>query len=124
MCLSKKVLFVFGIALCLLLGFAKLTIALEPVKEISSVCMVNDKFMGIPQIEVHVHNKTYYGCCNSCKQTLRHTSQSRYAIDPFDGSTVDKAQAFVAKDSKNNVYYFKDESNYSSYHSGKEQSPQ
>ena len=31
------------------------------------VCMVNNAYMGMPQIAVPVNGKTYYGCCDMCE---------------------------------------------------------
>src|SRR3546814_4863683 len=34
------------------------------------VCMVNDEYMGKKQFEVSFEGKTYYGCCQMCKERI------------------------------------------------------
>lgn len=81
------------------------------------VCMVNNTYMGIPQIPVVLGEKTYYGCCEDCKKKLGDSDVYRYAQDPYTGEKVDKAIAFIVRKSNNSpeVYYFKSEENFVSY---------
>ena len=43
---------------------------LTEVTDPSQVCMVNNQYMGRPQIPTTVEGKTYYGCCPMCKGRL------------------------------------------------------
>ena len=78
------------------------------------VCMINDAFMGKDQIPVPVNNKVYYGCCEGCVDKLTNMPETRYAIDPFSGEKVDKADAFIAMNpnSGGSVSYFESKENY------------
>ena len=78
------------------------------------VCMVNDAYMGKEQIPVPVEDQIYYGCCEMCVGKLQNLRETRFAIDPFDGSEVDKAKAFIVLKSKGSdaVWYFDSENNY------------
>lgn len=78
------------------------------------VCMVNNAFMGIPQIAVNVDGKTYYGCCDMCEQKLKDSDAHRYAKDPLTGERVDKANAFIVLTAPNSyqVAYFASEDNF------------
>jgi hypothetical protein len=81
------------------------------------VCMVNNAYVGKKQIEVIVDRKTYYGCCEMCKVTLKTDSTSRYATDPLTGERVDKAVAYIVLRSKKSdlVHYFKSKENFEQY---------
>ena len=74
--------------------------------EAYKVCMVNNNYMGTAQIPVKVNGRTYYGCCAGCKTTLETKSESREAVDPVSGKTVDKAVAVIGKTSAGTVMYF------------------
>ena len=64
-----------------------------PLKKVDpkTVCMVNEMAMGKEQIPVEVDGKTYYGCCEMCKNTLAKDASKRTATDPVSGKQVDKA---------------------------------
>lgn len=79
------------------------------------VCMVTDMYFGKTQIPVQHDGKTYYGCCNNCKQTLSHDPQARLAIDPVSGKSVDKAKAVIAAAEDNSVLYFENKKNFEKY---------
>lgn len=83
----------------------------EPVK----VCMVNNTLFPKDQIPVEVEGKTYYGCCQMCKKTLRENPDSRIARDPVSGRQVDKAAAVIGAAADNQVYYFENEANLRSF---------
>jgi YHS domain-containing protein len=72
----------------------------------TTVCMVNDMAMGKPQIPVEVDAKTYYGCCEMCKQRLAQDEAVRYAVDPVTGARVDKAKAVIGERADGSVVYF------------------
>ena len=71
--------------------------------------MVNDAYMGRPQIPVEVEGRTYFGCCPGCQLKLETNPQMRTARDPVTGEPVDKAKAVIAKDSIGKIYYFASE---------------
>lgn len=81
------------------------------------VCMVNDTYMGIEQIPVLVDDKTYYGCCEMCKDKLRNGDEHRYAQDPLTGEKVDKASAFIILESAKSgkVLYFRSIETFKEY---------
>ncbi|MEQ8472640.1 hypothetical protein RT717_01365 [Imperialibacter roseus] len=82
----------------------------------SLVCMVNDAYMGKPQIPVPVNGKTYYGCCQGCVDKLNNLESARIAIDPFSGNPVDKSEAFiVVTNTQGAVTYFESEANYNAF---------
>lgn len=83
--------------------------------------MVNDAFMGAPQIEVPVKDKMYYGCCKMCVGKLNNSEEIRTALDPFSKEKVDKADAYIVLDpnsDQNGVFYFKNANNYQKYMEG------
>ncbi|TVZ26844.1 hypothetical protein JM83_1835 [Gillisia sp. Hel_I_86] len=80
------------------------------------VCMVNNAYMGKPQIPVPVNGKTYYGCCEMCVGALNGDEKARMATDPFSGKQVDKSEAFIVlQNEAGEVAYFESESNYKTY---------
>ena len=74
-----------------------------------TVCMVNEMAMGKDQIPVEVDGKTYYGCCEMCKNTLAVNAEKRAAKDPISGKVVDKATAVIAANDAGRVFYFESE---------------
>jgi YHS domain-containing protein len=93
---------------------AKVTLVDDP----SLVCMVNNQFMGQPQIPVEVEGTTYFGCCEMCKTKLANDPSSRTGIDPVSGASVDKAKAVLGKTQTGAIYYFESRENLASYASG------
>ncbi|MFV8756170.1 hypothetical protein ACNOYE_36945 [Nannocystaceae bacterium ST9] len=79
------------------------------------VCMINDQFMGKPQIPVEVEGTTYYGCCDMCKTKLTTDPASRSAIDPVSGNPVDKAHAVLGKTDAGAILYFESEQNLAAW---------
>jgi YHS domain-containing protein len=79
------------------------------VADPTQVCMVNNQYMGKPQIPIDVEGKTYYGCCAMCKDRLGKDPSSRVAVDPVTGQQVDKASAVIIQDATGNVMYFTSE---------------
>tara|TARA_R110002050_G_scaffold200990_2_gene336063 strand:- start:398 stop:826 length:429 start_codon:yes stop_codon:yes gene_type:complete len=80
------------------------------------VCMVNNAYMGKPQMPVPVNGKTYYGCCQMCVGTLNNNETARTAIDPFSGKSVDKTEAYIVLVKKEgDVAYFESKENYLKY---------
>lgn len=87
----------------------------------SLVCMVNNTFMGSPQIPVEIGDKVYYGCCEGCVTTLNTNPESRFSTDPVNHAIVDKARAVITLDPHNKGYvlYFKNLDNLKNYFSVK-----
>jgi len=79
------------------------------------VCMVNDTYFGKKQIPVSHEGKTYYGCCENCKETLAKDGKSRQAIDPVSKKPVDKAKAVIAAREDDSVLYFESMKTFESY---------
>ncbi len=80
------------------------------------VCMVNDAYMGKPQIEVPVNGKTYYGCCQMCVKKLNEQESARTATDPQSDKKVDKVDAYIVLlDEQGTVGYFESEESYEAY---------
>jgi YHS domain-containing protein len=88
---------------------AALPAGMSRVTDTSLVCMVNDQFMGNPQIPIAVQGRTYYGCCPMCKERLGKEPATRIARDPVTGQDVDKATAVIIKDAAGKVLYFASE---------------
>jgi YHS domain-containing protein len=89
--------------------------ALTLVSDRSLVCMVNNQYMGKPQIPVSVDGKTYYGCCEMCKGRLAKDATARMAVDPVSNKPVDKATAVIAKNAAGSALYFENERNFAAY---------
>ena len=85
------------------------------VSDPSQVCMVNNQFMGCPQIPIAVEGKTYYGCWEMCKGRLGKDPKTRTATDPLTHKPVDKAVAVIAKRADGAVAYFESEQNFAEY---------
>lgn len=88
---------------------------LTRVTDPSQVCMVNNTFMGAPQIPVEVDGRTYYGCCPACKDRLANDPSSRVAVDPVTREEVDKSKAVIAYDHDRKVLYFASEASLGKY---------
>ncbi len=88
---------------------AALPAGMTRVADPTQVCMVNNQFMGKPQIPIEVEGRTYYGCCAMCKERLGTDPSSRTARDPVTGETVDKSAAVIIQDATGKVLYFASE---------------
>lgn len=80
-----------------------------------TVCMVTEAHFNRPQIPVKVDGKTYYGCCDNCKQTLTEDKKARTGTDPVTKKSVDKATAIIAANAAGNVLYFENKKNFEKY---------
>ncbi len=87
----------------------------QVVTDSSTVCMMNDRVMGQPQIPVIVEGKTYYGCCAMCKDRLTQDAAARTASDPVTGRSVDKAKAVIARRPDGSVLYFESKDSFRRY---------
>ena len=79
------------------------------------VCMVNDQLFERDQIPVEVDGKTYYGCCEMCKERLAKDREIRFSADPVTGNVVDKAIAVMAADRSGAILYFESEETMQQY---------
>lgn len=89
----------------------------DGVKQVENeyVCMVNDRYFENVQIPVSVGDKTYYGCCQGCVETLKNDPDSRTATDPVSGAQVDKATAVAGALPDGTVRYFESEANLNAF---------
>jgi len=90
---------------------AGLTLVTDP----SLVCMVNNQFMGAPQIPIEVDGRTYYGCCEMCKGRLATDPSSRMASDPVSHKSIDKATATMGKTGQGRILYFESPDTFAKY---------
>jgi YHS domain-containing protein len=88
--------------------------ALQKV-EAKKVCMVNDQLFGKDQIPVEVQGRTYYGCCEMCKERLAKDAAARTAVDPLSGKQVDKATAVIGARPDGSVLYFESDKSFAEY---------
>jgi YHS domain-containing protein len=83
--------------------------------ETKKVCMVNNQLFDKDQIPIEVQGKTYYGCCEMCKERLAKDAAARTAVDPLTGKKVDKATAVIAAQPDGKVLYFESEKTLAEY---------
>jgi len=95
-------------------GAAKVT----RVEEAKKVCMVNNRLFDKDQVPVEIDGKTYYGCCEMCKQALKDKAELRSAVDPVSGKAVDKATAVIGARADGTVLYFENADNLKAFASG------
>ncbi|HEX6904210.1 MAG TPA: hypothetical protein VF789_31160 [Thermoanaerobaculia bacterium] len=91
------------------------TAGLRRVEDPKKVCMVNNTVFEKDQIPVEVEGKTYYGCCEMCKERLAKDESARYGTDPVSGARVDKATAVIAAQGDGTTLYFENEANFEAY---------
>jgi len=77
--------------------------------------MVNNQFMGLPQIPIEVAGRTYYGCCEMCKGRLGNDPSSRTATDPVSQRSIDKATAVIGKTNDGRVLYFENDQTFAAF---------
>jgi len=87
--------------------------------ETKKVCMVNNQVFDKDQIPVTVEGKTYYGCCEMCKERLTKDAAARTAVDPGTGKPLDKATAVIAAMPDGKVLYFESQETFAKYTGGK-----
>jgi YHS domain-containing protein len=86
--------------------------------ETKKVCMVNNAVFEKDQIPIQVSGKTYYGCCEMCKERLAKDAAARTATDPVTKKPVDKATAVIAAQPDGTVLYFESEKTLEQYEKG------
>ena len=79
--------------------------------EPKQVCMVNDSLFPKEQIPVVVSDKTYYGCCEMCREQLVNNPDLRISVDPVSGKKVDKANSVIGANANGDIYYFESKEN-------------
>jgi YHS domain-containing protein len=86
----------------------------EPLQRVEAkrVCMMNNSVFPKDQIPVVVGGKTYFGCCEMCKERLANDPSVREAVDPVSKKKVDKASAVIGVRADGTVLYFESEKTY------------
>lgn len=79
------------------------------------VCMVRNHAFDEPQIPIEIKGRTYYGCCEMCKNMLAKERKQRTAIDPVSRRKIDKAAAVIGVGANKGILYFENESNLERY---------
>ena len=107
----------FVCLLALAFGVAQAGDAKPELKRVETkkVCMVNNQVFEKDQIPVTVEGKTYYGCCEMCKERLSKDAAARTGTDPVTGKPVDKATAVIAAMPDGKVLYFESQETYEKY---------
>ena len=97
--------------LVFLLSFGAAWAASGNVDKREYVCMMQDMILTKPGVPIQYQGKTYYGCCDMCKEKIR-TEPKKYtrSQDLVSGKLVDKATAFVYG-LNGDAYYFSSEAN-------------
>jgi YHS domain-containing protein len=84
---------------------------LQPVPK-DEICMVQKYFMGGGKLTpVPLDGKTYWVCCQGCKNTITKDPEERWAVDPVSGKKVNKADAVLGKAPNDTVLFFENEKN-------------
>ncbi|RZT91301.1 hypothetical protein EV201_3115 [Ancylomarina subtilis] len=84
----------------------------------SMVCMLRGDIKSRPTLPIEINSKTYWGCCQNCLgKLMRNENNALFALDPFSGQSVDKADAIIRQDPQNNkrVFFFKSNETYNQY---------
>lgn len=79
------------------------------IPERAHVCMMQDTVLAAPGIPLSHGGRTYYGCCEMCKEKIA-AEPARYTLgrDPVSGAPVDKATATLLS-INGRVFYFESE---------------
>lgn len=84
----------------------------------SRVCLVGDEIKFKEIRPVNIEGKTYWACCDKCEAKLnRNYKDARFAIDPYSGIKISKADAVIFQnpEKKGKVLFFESSSNYNEY---------
>jgi YHS domain-containing protein len=113
----SRTMWLLGVCLALVLTAMTTTADAGSLQRVAPdrVCMVNNTAHSAPQIPVVVDGKTYFGCCEMCKGRLASDPQSRTAVDPTSGKTVDKATAVIGATPQGKVMYFESAASLEEY---------
>ncbi len=122
---THRILFAASLVFCLLAATtasaSDTATASQPAQgkltrvEAKKVCMVNNAVFSKDQIPVEFDHKTYYGCCEMCKERLAKDAASRSAVDPVTGKPVDKAMAVIGALEDGTVFYFESQKTFDEY---------
>ena len=72
----------------------------------TQVCMSNNFDMEAKQTPVVLDGKTYYVCCEGCKNTLTEHKKERLYIDPVSGVEIDRSEAVIGRKENGEILYF------------------
>ncbi len=102
---------IFLSTLMLAVATALMMAATGNVDKKEYVCMMQDMVLGKPGIPIQFEGRTYYGCCEMCKEKIK-TEPQKYttALDPVSQKPVDKASSFIYS-VDGSAYYFTTEAN-------------
>ena len=105
----KRIL--ISLILAMTLGLSLTFGATGNVEKREYVCMMQDMVLTRPGIAIQYEGRTYYGCCEMCKQKIKN-EPGKYtkATDPVSKKPVDKAESFVYG-IEGTAYYFSSEAN-------------
>lgn len=83
----------------------------------ANVCMEDDLYSSNTRTPVLIMNKTYYGCNKKAIKYLSTNESLRFAIDPVNKATIDKATAIISLHPERNgkVIYFGSKQTYDRY---------
>ena len=89
----------------------------EEIISHANVCMEDDLYSSNERNPVLIMNKTYYGCNQKAIKYLSSNESLRFAIDPVNKATIDKATAIISlhPDRNGKVIYFGSEQTYNTY---------
>ena len=75
------------------------------------VCMMQDMVLGKAGIPIQFAGKTYYGCCEMCKEKIKNEPQKyTRATDLVSRKPVDKSESFIYS-VDGTAYYFGSDAN-------------
>jgi YHS domain-containing protein len=75
------------------------------------VCMMQDMVLGKAGIPIQYAGKTYYGCCEMCKEKIKNEPQKyTRATDLVSRKPVDKSESFIYS-VDGTAYYFGSDAN-------------
>jgi hypothetical protein len=124
-CIRLSPVIVFLVLIYLSILFTSFTFAFSlKIVDKEKVCMVTDKYVGVPQIPVILGfedfgKKIYYASSDYGAYKLKHDYFIRHTYDPFTRISVSKADAIVAVDGDGKVYYFHSFDTFSLFHSSR-----
>jgi len=101
-----------GLTSLLMLSLVTLALAVTGnVDKKEYVCMMQDMVLGKAGIPIQFGGKTYYGCCEMCKEKIKNEPQKyTKATDLVSRKPVDKADSFIYS-VDGTAYYFGSDAN-------------
>lgn len=79
------------------------------------ICMVQKYDMEAKTTPVVLDGKTYWVCCEGCKNQITKDKNERVIADPVSGKVVNKADAVVGRASNGQVHFFENEKNMAAF---------